>query len=64
MEPQPENPYASKASQKGIIPKPAFSRSTSEHTYTCAGVYGCVEGRKFASALTCLLLNSIHFFFE
>ena len=40
MEPQPCNPNASKVSQKGIIPKPTFSRSTCLHTYTCSGVHG------------------------
>ena len=64
MEPQPDNPNASKASQKEIIPKPTFSRSTSLHTYTCAGVDGCVKGRKFASQLTRLLLSAIHFFLK
>ena len=64
MEPQPENPNASKASQKGIIPIPMFLRSTSLHTYTCAAVDGCVKGRKFASELTRLLLRSIRLFFE
>ena len=59
---QPDNPNASKASQKEIIPKPTFSRSTSLHTYTCAGVDGCVKGRKFASESTRLLLSSIRFF--
>ena len=35
MEPQPDKLNASKASQKGITPKPTFSRSMSLHTYTC-----------------------------
>ena len=53
-----------KPPRRGIVPKPTFSRSTCLHTYTCAGVDGCVKGRKFASELTRLLLNSIRFFFE
>ena len=54
---QPDNPNASKASQKEIIPKPTFSQSISFQTYTCAGVDGCVKGRKFASEFNTFLFE-------